>query len=296
MRSSGLFSGLGAVFLYGCAGLWSPFLGEAPSDDGEVSSGDGGGTGADLGVPGSMTCTPVTTVRAADDTTVPLTRSLHGVWGFSDAALWAVGESGLILHSSGEGDGTVWRSERESGPDLLAVWGPDGFLVAAAAQAPSIFRRSPVGAWGPQPIPGVNFTKDITGIDTALQLTGGAGVVIRYRPAATPSPVLGLVFVRSFLYASDEAGNLLRYDQTGSATPAPRTSTEIIRRLKQSNTSGQFWAVGDAGLLAYWDGAALVNVNAGTKKNLTDVWQSPSGVVWLVGKDGTLLRCLPGSV
>lgn len=329
-------------FLCGCSGLWGAFLGEAPEREGGPADG-----GADQALPAEMTCAPSERVRGSNGSFVQIARNLYGVWGAHDNAVWAVGESGLILRWDGSG---VWQAESESGPHLYAVWGPDDSFVAAASQDQTVLRRSPIGAWGPQPISGlVGALQDITGVGDGTQLAGGLGGGVlqydgtRWSPQATlspgtgfavhalamqdatrvavtgsspaggfigvygegpqawsptwsmdtlPSPIYGAVFVGSEVFAVDATGTLTRYGMFGGGTKVTVSDT-LIRRLKPAVHAGHFWAVGDGGMLSYWDGTALVSRASGTSQHLHDVWQSPTGILWAVGRGGTIVRCTP---
>lgn len=50
------------------------------------------------------------------------------------------------------------------------------------------------------------------------------------------------------------------------------------------------WAVGDAGLVERWDGAAWARIPSGVTASLLDVWASGPNDVWIVGRAGTALH------
>lgn len=352
MRSILLCLGL----LSGCSGLWGPFLGEAEPVDG---GGADGGAVADLAPASDGTCVVTNRVRGNNGTLAPTTRTLHGVWGAHDDAIWAVGEAGVVLHWDGGGD---WHVESEVGQKLHAVWGPNDSFVAAATQERAVLRRSEVGYWGPQPAGALDVVYTLGGAGLELQLAGGVGsqggAIIQYSGSANAweketalspgsgfgvtalsvqgtlagtgtyrlaiagtagtaggflrvyegaskswarswghddlaNPVSTAVLTGNEVFTADTTGGLVRFGLFGGATAITRPSKEIISKLRPALTAGRFWAVGDGGLLAYWDGTALGTRASGTTQTLLDAWQSPTGVLWVVGAGGTILRCAP---
>lgn len=60
-------------------------------------------------------------------------------------------------------------------------------------------------------------------------------------------------------------------------------------------TQGGTWAVGENGLVTYFDGMKWVRVPTPTSVSLRSVWASSATHAWVVGDNGTVLDCVPNS-
>ena len=344
------FIALCAALLGGCSGLWEPFLGAVPENDGGGGGGDGG-TGADLAAVANVACLPSDRVRQTGGAVVQAvvtTTTLNGVWGAADDSVWAVGGGGLILHWDGDG----WQAEHDGGSQLHAVWGvPGEAYVVTAGRDSTILHRLSTGAWSADMVTTASSTlQDVRGTGSAFQLAAGLGGVVlsnsgalwtpsELKPGSTLSvnaiavqsptrvalagvdtatgggfvgmydyaalswteswkrptsdPVYGLILVGTAVWAAGASGSLTRYSASGGEAPMPSSVVLTTRRLRPALTTGHFWLVGDGGQIHYWDGTALGARASGTDRTLFDAWQAPGGVLWVVGQNGTLLRCAP---
>lgn len=80
--------------------------------------------------------------------TSPTHESLRGVWGNSDASVFAVGTRGTILHYNGSSWGPMASGTTRS---LAGVWGTSGSDLFAVGENATVVRY---GMWGPLVAPG----------------------------------------------------------------------------------------------------------------------------------------------
>jgi hypothetical protein len=151
---------------------------------------------------------------------LPTVPRLWWVFGFSDDAVWVVGEHGTILFF----DGIVWRAVA-SGTDatLYGVWGTSNDAMWAVGQGGVVLHRDT--AWD----------LEATGIADQgdLYKVWGAGDVV---------------------YAIGEHGNILRRDAAGWSRTTSGT-TETLRTLA-GRDANDVWAVGgtQAAFALHFDG------------------------------------------
>ena len=56
------------------------------------------------------------------------------------------------------------------------------------------------------------------------------------------------------------------------------------------NAEHGIYAVGDKGAIAVWKAGEWKFIDSGVDAKLNGVWVSPTGIVWIVGDDGTILK------
>lgn len=190
-------------------------------------------------------------------------RALSG----TEQDLWAVGDRGVTLRSSGSGPWST--ASADATINLVDVWhDPTGETWAVAA-APA------QGA--PEPLQG-------------LRRWDGKAFV-----AGPKLPIQGVV--RSVSgdssgqgWAVSSLGEILRWD--GKAWN-PRSEAKTFQDLLGvwSSDREHVWAVGRAGTALRWDGVAWEQEAKNlTQRHLAAVWGSSANDLWAVGEKGTVLR------
>ena len=234
-------------------------------------------------------------VAVATQERAVLRRSEVGYWGPQPAAgvldvVHDIGGSGAELQLAGgvgylggavvqyNSDTNAWARETTLSPGS----GFEVYALSVQGAVPGSFRLVLAGALG-------------NGVGGFVRLYEGASKAWTrsFAHDDLAHPVSTAVLTGGELFTADTAGLLTRYGTSGGATAITRPSAETISKLRPAVTPGRFWAVGEQGLLAYWDGTTLGPREAGTTRTLLDAWQSPTGVLWVVGAGGTILRCAP---
>lgn len=181
--------------------------------------------------------------------------AMYGIWGTSDADVWAVGAAGKIIHWDGAG----W-TEKASGTSelLLDVWATSASDAWAVGQNGVLLRWNGTAWTRPYQ---VSTTVDFRavqpiGANEALVLTDG-GEIARWNGADVVS------------WAAGQAG--FAWDLWAFA-------------------ADDVWRVGDSGKIQHWDGAAWTTHDGGTTATLYGVWGAPDGDVWVAASDNQVLR------
>jgi hypothetical protein len=202
---------------------------------------------------------------------LPVTQDLRGVWSAGPADVWAVGDSGTVLHYDGR-----WRTETSpTTQNLQSVWAtPDG-------------RAWAVG-WGA----------------TILRRDGGVWAIV-----ASPVTVdLDHVWGRAHddVWAVGDDGIVLHFDGLAWSVALDRMAGRL--RGVWGRAADDVWVVGAgqepdgdrASLLLHWDGASWTEsytcqaegnrfAAGGWSAQLDDIWGSTAGPLWAAG------HCQPGA-
>jgi hypothetical protein len=184
----------------------------------------------------------------------PVTTPINGISGSSATNVWAVGDSGTVMHN----DGTGWsagRSGMQAGWN--GVWGTSDLNIWAVGGGGTIAR------WN-----GGAFSMVPSGVTTALHGVGGSS--------------------SSNAWAVGENGMILRWNGSkwASVTSGVPTNLYAVTAL-----SGQdAWAVGAGGKALRWNGSSWSSVTTGTSATLKVLWAVSATDVWAAGDGGTVLR------
>ena len=234
---------------------------------------------------------------------------LHSVWGFGDAYVVTAGRDSGILHRIAAGTwspdtvtaaNATLQEVRGSGTAFQLAVGLGGVVLQNNGAIWTAATLKPANTLSVNAILIQSPTRVVlAGQDTA---TGG-GFVVQHDYAAlswteswrktSTDPVFGLVLSGTDIWAAGPSGSLTRYKASGVPTAMPSSVLLTTRRLRSALAAGAFWLVGDGGQIHYWDGASLIERESGTTLTLYDAWQAPGGVLWVVGQNGTILRCAP---
>jgi hypothetical protein len=190
------------------------------------------------------------------------TNNLNGVWGRSGSDVFAVGDSGTILHY----DGTAWSAMiSPTTNNLNGIWGDIYFPRFAVGDSGTIIYYNRF-RWSNE----------------------GEGVTTNQ---------LNSVWVNSTQYGYDYAvgnnGTLLR-DISGWTSPMPPGTFTVNLNAIWGLSVSDVFVVGDAGTIAHFGGSLPVGfMDSGTIENLNDVWCSSRTDVFAVGANGTILHYTP---
>ncbi len=188
----------------------------------------------------------------------PLDGNLRRVWATAVNDVWAVGEQGLVRHWDGTAISTV------------AIPGVNDTFVGVWASGPSdVWVVSDNGAWrwdGQTWASALTFAKDSTdrGQDVAIPIWGSATDDV-WIGGAQPSHWNG---------------------SSWESVPVPKASN--VMRVFSGRARDDLWALQDGPFLSHWDGKAWSDKSLSESCNA--IWEGPTGLVWLVGASGRILR------
>lgn len=179
---------------------------------------------------------------------------LYALWGSGRDDVWAVGDSGVMLH----GDGILWNAVAPiTNRALRAVWGSEGKVWAVGESGTMLYYDGT--SWKITPMP------------TQAWLNGIWG--------SRPQDI----------WAVGDFGTILHYD--GSTWTAYPSGTSQSLRGVWGSSDQDVWAVGDGGTLLRWVGAVWEQIpTGGTTGSLYSVWGTDASNIWMVGDGGLILR------
>jgi hypothetical protein len=203
---------------------------------------------------GAFTVNPPLAVPAAWSATTYGANHLYSVWGTSASDIFAVGNSGVILHFDGSSLSTMTSGTTRY---LRGVWGSSASDVFVVGTLGTIRHYD-----------GVAWTSMDSGTTSDLHGIWGT----------SPSDV----------FAVGVGGIILHYD--GSTwSPMSSGSTNWLRAVWGTSGSDVF-VVGNSGTILHYDGSAWTLVTSGTSGNLCGIWGSSSSDVFVVGASGITLH------
>lgn len=189
-----------------------------------------------------------------EEDTPALASALYGLWGESRVSIWAVGDSGAMLHS----DGFRWSSvSRVTSRALRSIWGSGSSDIWI------------VGEFG-----------------TILHYDGQAFSV---QPRVTTSWLLSVWgSAPDDVWAVGDGGTILHWD--GALWKQVGAGVQVSLRSVWGSSASSVWAVGDAGTILYYGGTSWSLVPSNTSVNLYGVAGSGPQSVWAVGDLGAALH------
>jgi len=181
--------------------------------------------------------------------------TLFGVWGASGTDVFAVGDTGTILHY----DGTRWTAQISgTAGALYAVWGTSGNDVFAVG-----------GGGGPiLHYNGVSWEAQTSGMtDSLYAIWGTSGTNV---------------------FAVGYSGTILHYDGTGW-TPQISETTSWLRGVWGAGGSDVF-AVGFGGTILHYNGETWAQQTSGTASPFYGVWGASGTDVFAVGNGDSIFH------
>ena len=180
--------------------------------------------------------------------------NLNGVWGASASMIYAVGDNGLVLHYDGE----RWTDDSPVSDILHAVWCGSGSKCLAVGQDTSVLSRTNCGSW---------ISDNSMGSIGSLRGVWASG--------------------ESDIYVVGDFGTILHND--GSGWKSVGSGVDATLYDVWGSGADNIYAVGQAGTILRYNGAEWASMDSGTTVTLTGIWGNAADDVYAVGEDGTML-------
>ena len=235
----------------------------------------------------------------------PTGSNIKAIWGSSANDIWAVGKDGVILRYQG----SSWV--QVSSPTILelsSIWGSSVNDIWAVGKDKVLHYDG--GNWTLQPLPNPpNPDKpwDLKGVwglaANNVWVVGHDGAIFHFNGTSwtvQPSPVGdNLKAVRGRwgqeVWVVGDKG--VQIFTTGAAWSRHSPTLTKLNLKALWAHAGQMWAAGGVkeggNVILHHDGSAWRAIEAPGSAELRGVWGFASGSVWVVGKDGTLIRGPP---
>jgi hypothetical protein len=287
-------------------------LGSAPGDGGVDLAGVDL-AGADLAsLPDLLT--PIDFAGGADFAHVPVwtdettgTAALNGVWG-AGGAVFAVGDSGTILRSTGNG---VWTAQTSGTTQTLnGVWAsPAGFFYVAGNGGVLLYSNG-AGTWQPQTTSTAANLYSVWGTSDSNVYVGGASGTVLHSPPAGMSQwpaqnVNGISDDWDGLWGTADGMNVYAANNgAGAVFYTTGNGSWTFQATGGSSNSSSVTGFGNTIYLAVTPvgtvltatvGGSWSPLNAMVSKQLWGVFAVAAGDVWAVGDAGTITHLSGGS-
>ena len=179
---------------------------------------------------------------------------LHSVWGSSGSDVFAVGDSGRILHYNGStwSAMTSWTTN-----NFYGVWGSSGSDAFAVGDEGRILHYN-----------GSDWSAIISWSRNNLRGVWGSSA--------------------SDVFAVGWNGTILHYNGVTWFPMTSGTTTNLISVW--GNSASDVFAVGVLGTILHYDGNKWSSVSSGITSSLRSVWGSSGSDVFAVGNSGTILN------
>jgi hypothetical protein len=193
---------------------------------------------------------------------------LYGVWGTSATNVYAVGQTGQIIHYDGDGDDDGVSDTRWDAPmvtpaafDLYAIWGAGASNIYAVGQGGTVLNFG-----------GANWT------DLSVVVPGGADI---YGVWGTSSSDVFITDVTGIVCHGVGPAWVLQWTLAGNA----------FRGIWGSASDDVFTVDVTAGRIYHFNGAAWDITPMGTAAfGLTNIWGSSASDVYAIGLNGTVVH------
>jgi hypothetical protein len=220
----------------------------------------------------------------------PINQTLNAIWGRSRTDIFAVGNSGVILHF----DGNAWRNQ--SSPvqtDLFAIWGNDTDIYIVGANG--VILKREYQSWIKMISGTENDLLDIWGItESDLVAVGKKGTILRntsgswYEMASRTLATLNSVWgTAGPVYACGSGGKLLQ--MTDNRWNPVTTQTFNTLNAIWGETDQFFYTVGASGIILKNQSGTWSETIYDSFVNLNTIWGFSDGKVFAGGYNGTLL-------
>jgi hypothetical protein len=242
----------------------------------------------------------------------PVGDDLHGVWAASEKDAWIVGDKGIVLHW----DGARWASVPSgTTASLTDVWGSgpnDVWAVSTTSERSTVGESGSVIHWdgtawtksatpvGPNLFGGVSGTgpNDVWVAGAAVTRgflgkgTSATPVILHFDGKTWTQTLTGSSGQGSFssvhARTSDDAwavGGTLAARWNGARWISAALPASLFVSSVSVRAQDDAFAVGLAGAIVHWDGVAWSSSSSPTSEDLTSVWTSLDGNVWISGKN-----------
>jgi hypothetical protein len=197
------------------------------------------------------------------------TQRLRNIWGVSRSDVFAVGESGTILHY----DGTHWNTmPSPTALTLQSVWGTSGADVYAVGGA-------------------------------SASTTATGSVIIHYdgrqwttqEELITPPRFHDAWGTGDTVFVAGESGSIFSSNNGGADWVSMNSRTVETLRGLWGTSAENIYAVGDYGTILRYDGSAWSPESSGTTLRLFSIWGSSKDSIYTVGDAGLVLHYVDNS-
>ena len=215
---------------------------------------------------------------------------LHGIWGTNGADVFAVGNSGTILHY----DGSTWNSmSGGTTNDLHSVWGAKGTDIFAAGNSGTIMRYNG-STWS---LVTSGTTSDLYGIwgtsGKDVFAVGNAGTIVHYdgtvwasKTSGTNNNLHAVWGNGTDVFAAGNSGTILHYD--GSIWSSMSSGTTNDLHAVWGATGADLFAAGNSGTILRYNGSTWRSLRSGSTGDLYGIWGTAVNDVFVVGQSGTI--------
>ncbi len=218
--------------------------------------------------------------------------NLFAIWGSSASDVFAVDETGPILHY----DGKVWSTITSPNQNIgfLSIWGSSSTDIFAVGEAGNIIHYNGQ-AWSTMNSPSTSDLYSVWGSSSSdVFAVGDFGTIIHYDGRMWSTININEVMEffgvwgssSSDVFVVGQAGTVLHYDGSTWSTMNSNTSNELVGIWGSS--SSDVFAVGKNGTILHYDGRTWSAMNTSTTESFTDVWGSSSSNVFAAGNVGNV--------
>jgi hypothetical protein len=228
---------------------------------------------------------------AAQESETELT--LYGIWGTSPADVFAVGESGSILHF----DGANWDSMSSGVSGILfSVWGSSSTDVFVVGET-GVICHYDGDSWSSMSSGVTKHLQGVWGTDNdSVFAVGNSGTIVHYDGTSWDSMTsntsnhLQCIWGSSSsdVFAAGNGGQVLHYDGVDWSVILDDGHPNFLGIW--GSASDNVFATGVGGMVLGYDGASWNEMVTGVNDDLTGVWGASSTDVFTVGLDGTILH------
>lgn len=221
----------------------------------------------------------------------PTGRDLYDVWGSSADNVHAVGSGGTILHF----DGSAWNQvESGSSATLLGIWGSSEEDMFAVGDQ-GIILHFDGAAWSPMD-PGISCRfEDVGGTSaTDVFVAGCSGTVLHYDGTEWSGSRRAIDTSRLDELWVNGADDIYLVGwgiwHFDGAEWTDMNSPYGYLRAIWGAPSGVLFAVGPQGTILRYDGDAWTQMESGSTKSLEGIWGTSEDNVFAVGEGNTILH------